>query len=148
ALSLAMPVSSAPGTVLPSFHLAMLGHAGAVLLELQIAPGIFFILRGPGAALANGGGASPLVPAPETPVDCQCSFTGGPVRCARARARTPSMARTVPLSARSCIMRSDWYMIRANRPSTKMLRPSRKPIRLPTVLHLPSETSEPKSRYV
>ena len=37
---------------------------------------------------------------------------------------------------------------RANRPSMKKPRPKRKPIRFPTVLCLPRETSEPKSRYV
>ena len=66
--------------------------------------------------------------------------------CARARAMSPSRARRVPPSACSCIRRSERYMIPANIPSMKMLRPDRNPIRLPTVLHLPSETSEPKSR--
>src|SRR5271166_3093502 len=38
------------------------------------------------------------------------------------------MARVVPPSARSCMMRSERYMISAISPSTKMLRPNRRPI--------------------
>src|SRR4029077_2394270 len=77
----------------------------------------------------------------------QCSFTGGPVRGDRPRASKPKTARRVPCNARSCSMRSERYMTPANRPSMKKPRPKR-PIRFPTVLCLPRETSEPKSRYV
>src|SRR4051812_16298681 len=38
----------------PSFHLAMDSHAGAILLNFHVTPGIFFILRRHGAALVNG----------------------------------------------------------------------------------------------
>src|SRR5208337_1083410 len=64
----------------------------------------------------------------------QCSLTGGSTRRARARAISATAARLVPPIARSCMRRSDWYIIRANRPSTKMPRPDRNPIRFPTVL--------------
>src|SRR5260370_41219435 len=78
----------------------------------------------------------------------QCSFTGGPVRGDRPRASKPSTARRVPCSARSCSMRSERYITPATRPSMKKPRPKRRPIRFPTVSCWPTDTSEPKSRYV
>jgi len=45
----------------------------------------------------------------------------------------------------ACKMRSERYMTGANSPSTNKLRPNRKPIKFPIVLHLPSETSDPMS---
>ncbi len=64
----------------------------------------------------------------------QCSFTAGAVRRDRPRESMPRTVRHQPCSACSCIVCNDLYMTRANTPSMKMARPSRKPMRLPTVL--------------
>src|SRR6516162_6345643 len=89
----------------------------------------------------------PVIAPPAPSGAAQCNFTGGPVRRDRARASSPNSARGVPCNARSCSVRSERYMTPAKRPSMKKPRPKTKPIRFPTVLCLPRETSDPKSRY-
>src|SRR4029078_1899123 len=77
----------------------------------------------------------------------QCSLMCGSVRRVRMRARVSRKTLVYACKANSCILYRDRYMILAKNPSIMMLPRMMLPIRLPTVLKLPSEISEPKSRY-
>jgi DNA-binding CsgD family transcriptional regulator len=77
----------------------------------------------------------------------QCSFTGGPIR-------RDSVERSHDGGPHGAVQRAlvdetqKPYISRAKRPSMKRPRPNRKPIKFPTLLQCPSDTSDPKSRYV
>ena len=78
----------------------------------------------------------------------QCNFTVGLACLVIARATVCMIVLMTPCMASSCSLYSDRYIIFAKYPSSIRFFPTTPPIKFPTVEYLPSDTNDPKSRYL